>query len=542
MEPITIITGAVSDLDRADVDTDQIIPKQFLKRIERTGFGEFLFFDWAKEPGWELPRNPILTSGRNFGCGSSREHAPWALEDYGFRAIVAPSFGDIFYNNCAKIGLLPVVLDEADVRALAAAGEGEVDLDAQEVRFDGRAVPFEIDARDPPAPARRARRHRADARSRRRDRRLRGRDASDRARSRRRSESADLVDVGDDPGRQSRGDRDEEALVDPCVRRPRRSRASRACGSSSRPGRRPRPPRAARAPRAVRCESRGNARARARRRQRARCSGLDRRRPVGVTSCQSAPPGRSPRAGADPRASADDRHDAAAPPASADLLDRASCARGGKRSLRSRTRRLISRVATSAYDTCSSHAVQRSCRGAERCADADWSIAAAARWRSSAAGAFARAGDRTVAQTYPVASALCARRTATRCHAGSPPPSRRCSPPATRSNAFGPLVARSTAPRRLSEHAARTQHGLVAAACPKPVVERQPPARRRADRDRADGAARSRGCCRGGVPHRRRGEPHDLLDDDPVAAQRRLSGLGRSLRAPGPEPGARAGG
>ena len=146
MEPITIISGGVSDLDRSDVDTDQIIPKQFLKRIERTGFGEFLFFDWAKEPGWELPRNPILTSGRNFGCGSSREHAPWALEDYGFRAVLAPSFGDIFYNNCAKIGLLAIVLDETDVRALATAGSGEVDLEAQEVRFGGRSVPFEIDA------------------------------------------------------------------------------------------------------------------------------------------------------------------------------------------------------------------------------------------------------------------------------------------------------------------------------------------------------------------------------------------------------------
>ena len=145
MEPITTISGAVSDLNRADVDTDQIIPKQFLKRIERTGFGEFLFFDWAREPGWELPRNPILTAGRNFGCGSSREHAPWALEDYGFRAIVAPSFGDIFYSNCAKIGLLAVVLEEADVRALAAAGEGEIDLEAQEARFAGRRVPFEID-------------------------------------------------------------------------------------------------------------------------------------------------------------------------------------------------------------------------------------------------------------------------------------------------------------------------------------------------------------------------------------------------------------
>jgi len=145
MEAIKTITGAVSDLDRSDVDTDQIIPKQFLKRIERSGFGEFLFYDWAKEPGWHLPVNPILTSGRNFGCGSSREHAPWALEDYGFRAVVAPSFGDIFYMNSTKSGLLPVVIDEADVRELAAAGEGEIDLEAQEVRFAGRSVPFEID-------------------------------------------------------------------------------------------------------------------------------------------------------------------------------------------------------------------------------------------------------------------------------------------------------------------------------------------------------------------------------------------------------------
>src|SRR6201990_2998653 len=132
MDPITVIDGAVSVLDRDDVDTDQIIPKQFLKRVERTGFGEFLFYDWKNDPDWDLPPNPILAAGRNFGCGSSREHAPWALEDYGFRAIVAPSFGDIFFNNCAKIGLLAVVLDEADVRALAEAGEGEVDLEAQE--------------------------------------------------------------------------------------------------------------------------------------------------------------------------------------------------------------------------------------------------------------------------------------------------------------------------------------------------------------------------------------------------------------------------
>jgi 3-isopropylmalate/(R)-2-methylmalate dehydratase small subunit len=146
MEPINVIRGAVSVLDRSDVDTDQIIPKQFLKRVERTGFGEFLFYDWAKEPGWDLPPNPVLVAGANFGCGSSREHAPWALEDYGFRAVIAPSFADIFYSNCTKVGLLPVVLPEEDVRALMQAGSAEVDLDAQEVRFDGRSVRFEIDA------------------------------------------------------------------------------------------------------------------------------------------------------------------------------------------------------------------------------------------------------------------------------------------------------------------------------------------------------------------------------------------------------------
>jgi 3-isopropylmalate/(R)-2-methylmalate dehydratase small subunit len=145
MEPVRIVSGPVSVLDRADVDTDQIIPKQFLKRVERTGFGEFLFYDWAQEPGWDLPPNPILAAGPNFGCGSSREHAPWALQDYGFRAIVSASFADIFFSNCTKIGLLPVVLPEAEVRALMEAGEGEVDLEAQEVRFGGRAVPFELE-------------------------------------------------------------------------------------------------------------------------------------------------------------------------------------------------------------------------------------------------------------------------------------------------------------------------------------------------------------------------------------------------------------
>jgi 3-isopropylmalate/(R)-2-methylmalate dehydratase small subunit len=145
MDPVKVISGRISHLDRSNVDTDQIMPKQFLKRVERTGFGEFLFFDWAKEPGWELPSNPILVAGENFGCGSSREHAPWGLQDYGFQALVAPSFADIFYSNCTKIGLLPVALSEEDCQALARVGEGEIDLDAQEVRFEGRSVAFEID-------------------------------------------------------------------------------------------------------------------------------------------------------------------------------------------------------------------------------------------------------------------------------------------------------------------------------------------------------------------------------------------------------------
>ena len=98
-----------------------------------------------QEPGWELPANPILVAGENFGCGSSREHAPWGLQDYGFRAIVAPSFADIFYMNCTKIGLLPVVLAAEDAHSLARAGEGEIDLEEQEVRFAGRQVAFEID-------------------------------------------------------------------------------------------------------------------------------------------------------------------------------------------------------------------------------------------------------------------------------------------------------------------------------------------------------------------------------------------------------------
>jgi 3-isopropylmalate/(R)-2-methylmalate dehydratase small subunit len=145
MKAIETIAGQASVLNRHDIDTDQIIPKQFLKRVERTGFGEFLFYDWAKEPGWELPRNPILLTGRNFGCGSSREHAPWALEDYGFEAIIALSFADIFRSNCTKIGLLPVQVSPEACAAIAEAGEAEIDLGDQEVRWPGGSERFEID-------------------------------------------------------------------------------------------------------------------------------------------------------------------------------------------------------------------------------------------------------------------------------------------------------------------------------------------------------------------------------------------------------------
>ena len=151
MRAFTVHTGRVAALPRVNVDTDQIIPKQFLKRVERTGFGEFLFFDWryrpdgSPDPGFELNRPAargasVLLAGSNFGCGSSREHAPWALAEYGFRAIVAPSFADIFYNNCCQNGLLPVRLAEAEIaelfRLADAAPEGyelTVDLERQRV-------------------------------------------------------------------------------------------------------------------------------------------------------------------------------------------------------------------------------------------------------------------------------------------------------------------------------------------------------------------------------------------------------------------------
>jgi 3-isopropylmalate/(R)-2-methylmalate dehydratase small subunit len=153
MEPFVRLTGTVAALDRANVDTDQIIPKQFLKRIQRSGFGEFLFFDWRKDPDFALNRPEfqgatILVAGRNFGSGSSREHAPWALHDHGFRAIIAPSFADIFRSNSGKNGLMLVTLPDEDVRELldAAPAEATVDLEAQTVTLpSGREVPFEID-------------------------------------------------------------------------------------------------------------------------------------------------------------------------------------------------------------------------------------------------------------------------------------------------------------------------------------------------------------------------------------------------------------
>ena len=150
MKAFRKVTARAVTLDRSDVDTDQIIPKQFLKRIERSGFGEFLFFDWRKDPAFELNQPAakgarILIAGRNFGCGSSREHAPWALEDYGFDAVIAPSFGDIFRQNSLKIGLLPVQLAPEQVKELMArADSGEeitVDLEAR----TAGGFPFELD-------------------------------------------------------------------------------------------------------------------------------------------------------------------------------------------------------------------------------------------------------------------------------------------------------------------------------------------------------------------------------------------------------------
>jgi 3-isopropylmalate/(R)-2-methylmalate dehydratase small subunit len=146
MQPVSKVSGKMTVLDRSDVDTDQIIPKQFLKRVERTGFGEFLFYDWRKEPGFELPANPILVTGRNFGCGSSREHAPWALNDYGFIAIIAPSFADIFYSNCSKNGMVLVPLAEEHVREIMNADEATIDLERQVVEANGKIYAFDMDS------------------------------------------------------------------------------------------------------------------------------------------------------------------------------------------------------------------------------------------------------------------------------------------------------------------------------------------------------------------------------------------------------------
>jgi 3-isopropylmalate/(R)-2-methylmalate dehydratase small subunit len=156
MKALRSVTGSVAILDRADVDTDQIIPKQFLKRIERSGYGEFLFFDWMKDPDFELHRPEaqgatILLAGRNFGCGSSREHAAWALEDFGFRTVLAPSFGDIFRTNAIKTGLAPIALPAEELtrlhEALEASNELTVDLDQLTITHSGGlCISFPFDA------------------------------------------------------------------------------------------------------------------------------------------------------------------------------------------------------------------------------------------------------------------------------------------------------------------------------------------------------------------------------------------------------------
>ena len=155
MRAFTSLTARAAVLDRPDIDTDQIIPKQFLKRIERTGYGEFLFFDWRQDPDFELNRPGcdgarILLTGPNFGCGSSREHAAWSLQDYGFDVVIAPSFGDIFFTNSVQIGLVPVVLPQAQVKELMeSAGSGldlTVDIESQTVADSfGRSFTFEMD-------------------------------------------------------------------------------------------------------------------------------------------------------------------------------------------------------------------------------------------------------------------------------------------------------------------------------------------------------------------------------------------------------------
>ncbi len=140
MEPVSTIEGGVTFVDQDDVDTDQIIPARYMKRVERTGYGEFLFHEWRAN-GYDLPANPILVAGENFGSGSSREHAPWALADYGFRALISPRFADIFRNNCTKNGLLPIELPREVCKTIAERGQAKVDLESQTVD----EFSFEID-------------------------------------------------------------------------------------------------------------------------------------------------------------------------------------------------------------------------------------------------------------------------------------------------------------------------------------------------------------------------------------------------------------
>ena len=156
MEPFTRVTGLLAPLDRADVDTDQIIPKQFLKRIERSGYGPFLFYDWRRQGSFILDRAEyrgaqVLVTGANFGCGSSREHAPWSLLDAGFRVVIAPSFADIFKSNSFRSGLLPVELPEPQVAELIRLATEEpgmevtVDLAAQHIAAGGFETSFAVD-------------------------------------------------------------------------------------------------------------------------------------------------------------------------------------------------------------------------------------------------------------------------------------------------------------------------------------------------------------------------------------------------------------
>ena len=156
IEPVNVIEGGMVPLDRADIDTDQIMPKQFLKRVERTGFGEFVFHDWRADPEFVL-NDPayvgakVLVAGPNFGSGSSREHAPWGLQQYGFEAVIAPTFADIFRGNCAKIGLLTIELDPATCKQLVAMATDDpstqvrIDLPAQTVVAGGVDATFDID-------------------------------------------------------------------------------------------------------------------------------------------------------------------------------------------------------------------------------------------------------------------------------------------------------------------------------------------------------------------------------------------------------------